>query len=91
MRCCEVKAGAPYPTLGCSFETYVCDFMNELESLGPLAKVEPGASATLVEYWGLIADLPKPDKDGIFSEKFRPVIEAWLKKTAAENRRAKAN
>jgi hypothetical protein len=86
----EVKAGAAYPDFGCSFETYVCDFMNELESLGPLAKVEPGASTTLVEYWGLIADLPKPDKDGVFSGKFRPVIEAWLKKVAAENRRAKS-
>lgn len=86
----EVKTGVNYPDFSCSFETYVCDFMNELESLGPLTKVEPGASVKLVEYWGLIADLPKPDKDSIFTEKFRPVIEAWLHKVAAENRRAKS-
>ncbi len=86
----DVKTGVNYPDFGCSFETYVCDFMNELESLGPLAKVEPGASVTLVEYWGLIAGLPKPDKDSVFTHKFRPVIEAWLDKVAAPNRRAKS-
>ncbi|HVU39340.1 MAG TPA: hypothetical protein VHC95_13480 [Opitutales bacterium] len=87
----EVKRGAAYPDFGSSFETYVCDFMNELESLGPLTQVEPGASVTLVEYWGLIADLPKPDKDGVFADKFRPVIDAWLHKVAAESRRTKSS
>jgi hypothetical protein len=54
--------------------------MNELESLGPLEKLEPGATTTLVEYWGLFGGLPKPDKDAVFTGKFRPVIDAWLKK-----------
>jgi hypothetical protein len=53
--------------------------MNELESLGPLEQVEPGASVTLVEYWGLFAGLPKPDTDEVFAKKFRPVIEQWVK------------
>ncbi len=85
-----VKTGVAYPDFGCSFETYVCDFMNELESLGPLQKLEPGATATLVEYWGLFDNLPKPDKDSVFAGKFRPVIDAWLHKLTAENTRAKA-
>ena len=75
-----VQAGATYADFGCSFETYVCDFKNELESLGPLRKVEPGATETLVEYWGLFAGLPKPDKDEVFAKKFRPVVEKWIKK-----------
>jgi hypothetical protein len=75
-----VHAGAAYPDFGCAFETFVCDFMNELESLGPLGKVEPGATVTLVEYWGLFAGLPKPDTDEVFAKKLRPVVEKWIKK-----------
>jgi hypothetical protein len=74
-----VHRGAKYPDFGSVFETYACDFMNELESLGPLELLEPGASATLVEYWGLFAGLPKPDTDEIFAKKFRPVVEKWIK------------
>jgi len=77
-----VKPGAVYPDFGCSCETYVCDFMNELESLGPLQKVEPGATVTLVEYWGVFAGLPKPDKDEVFAKKFRPVVEKWVSNVA---------
>ena len=79
-----VKPGATYPDLGCSFETYVCDFMNELESLGPLQTVAPGATATLVEYWGLFAGLPKPDQDDVFTKKLRPVVEQWIKNLQSE-------
>jgi hypothetical protein len=74
-----VQMGVAYPDFGCAFETYVCDFMNELESLGPLTKVEPGASVTLVEYWGLLVGLPKPDTDAAYMKKFRPAVEKWLK------------
>jgi len=75
-----IQPGAAYPDLGCAFETYVCEFMNELETLGPLDKLAPGASATLVEYWGIFAGLPKPDTDAVFTKKFRPVIDRWIKK-----------
>lgn len=75
----KVRKGANYPDFGCSFETYVCDFMNELESLAPLEKLEPGASATLIEYWGLFDGLPRPDKDEVFAKKFRPPVETWIK------------
>ena len=40
-----------YPDLGCSFETFTnADFL-ELETLGPLATLEPGASLTHTERW----------------------------------------
>jgi hypothetical protein len=74
-----ITPGAAYPDFGATFETFVCDFMTELESLGPLVKLAPGQSATLVEYWGLFANLPKPDTDEVFARKFRPVVEKWLK------------
>jgi hypothetical protein len=40
-----------YPDLGCSFETFTnADFL-ELETLGPLALLEPGQSVTHTEHW----------------------------------------
>ena len=52
---------------------------SEGSGLVPLRKVEPGDNVTLVEYWGLFDDLPKPNKDEVFAKKFRPAIEKWIK------------
>jgi len=42
-----------YPDFGCSFETFTnADFL-ELETLGPIAKVEPGAAVEHTERWSL--------------------------------------
>jgi hypothetical protein len=75
----ELTPGAVYPDFGSVFETFACDFMTELESLGPLVKLAPGQSVTHVEHWGLFADLPKPDNDKAFAKQFRPAIEKWIK------------
>jgi hypothetical protein len=47
--------GAPraYPDLGCSFETFTNAAMLELETLGPMTVLEPGASVEHVERWSL--------------------------------------
>lgn len=42
-----------YPDGGCSFETYSCDVMTEVESLSPIRCVAPGKSATQDERWSL--------------------------------------
>ena len=76
--------GAIYPDMGSRFETYTCDWMIELESLGPVVELAPqGGSVEHVEYWGFIKGLLKPDTDKIFTDKFRPVIENWLAHTPA--------
>ncbi len=42
-----------YPDFGCSFETFTnADFL-EMESLGPLAKIEPGGAVEHLERWAL--------------------------------------
>jgi len=42
-----------YPDFGCSFETFTnADFL-ELETLGPLTKVQPGAAVEHIERWSL--------------------------------------
>lgn len=43
--------GAPHPDLGCNVETYCRDRFLELELLGPLARLEPGASVVHMERW----------------------------------------
>lgn len=40
-----------YPDLGCNVETYVGGRFLELELLGPLTELAPGATAALVERW----------------------------------------
>ncbi len=47
--------GSPrdYPDLGCSFETFTnADFL-ELETLGPMQHLKPGASVEHIEHWTL--------------------------------------
>jgi hypothetical protein len=46
-----------YPDFGCSFETFTnADFL-ELETLGPLQRLKPGASLEHVEHWTLHKDV----------------------------------
>ncbi len=42
-----------YPDFGCSFETFTNAEMLEIETLGPMQKVEPGKAAEHVERWSL--------------------------------------
>lgn len=47
----EPVLGQPHPDLGSNVEVYVGDRYLELELLGPLHVLEPGATVTLVERW----------------------------------------
>src|SRR5262249_54294494 len=48
------KEGTAYPDNGVNFETFTNEDMLEVESLGPLVKLEPGQSAEHVGQWDLI-------------------------------------
>ncbi len=54
---------ATYPDHGVNYETYTDPDMLELESLGPLATLAPGATVTHTEHWGLFAGVPEPRTD----------------------------
>lgn len=56
-------AGAVYPDLGSSAETFADEWMLELETLSPVARVEPGAAVEHVEHWHLWRDVPVPQGD----------------------------
>lgn len=45
------------------FETFTNKEMLEVETLGPLTKLAPGASVEHVENWYLFADVPAPQND----------------------------
>ncbi|MBK9170967.1 MAG: hypothetical protein IPM24_26405 [Bryobacterales bacterium] len=47
------QAGKPYPDLGASYETFTNGDMLELETLGPLEMLAPGATAEHTEHWSL--------------------------------------
>jgi hypothetical protein len=52
-----------YPDFGCSLEIFTNRFMMELETLGPITKVEPNQTVEHIEHWMLmrnvaLADLP---------------------------------
>ncbi len=58
--------GATYPDLGSSVETFTDARMLELETLSPIARVEPGGAIEHVENWFLWRDVPAPrDDDGV--------------------------
>ena len=49
-----------YPDMGASFETFTNATFQELETLGPLEKLEPGKTATHVEHWTLNRNVKIP-------------------------------
>ncbi len=55
--------GAAYPDLGSSAEVYTDASFIELETLGPLTRVEPGDFVEHVEQWHLVADVPTPSTE----------------------------
>ncbi len=57
------QPGAAYPDHGVNYETYTDPDMLELESLGPLTTLQPGATVTHVERWGMFAGVPEPQTD----------------------------
>jgi hypothetical protein len=61
-RCSYVEC-ARYPDLGCCVEAFTNADMLELETLGPLVDLEPGAAVEHVEHWHLFRNVPAPLND----------------------------
>jgi len=66
-----------YPDYGSNFETFTAGPFQELETLGPLANLEPGESAVHVQRWYLEAS-PKPnivDSDELLDAHLLPIVK----------------
>ncbi|MEY3150514.1 MAG: hypothetical protein RLY92_741 [Chloroflexota bacterium] len=70
------RPGAEYPDRGCSFETYTDAQILELESLGPLTTLQPGASVEHVEHWHLVRDVPPVGREADVTAHVLPHLPA---------------
>jgi hypothetical protein len=67
---------ASYPDFGVSYETYVNDFMLEIETLSPLNLLKPGSGVTHVEEWELFDGVPMISDD---EEEIEEVLKVKLR------------
>ncbi len=67
--------GAAYPDNGCNFETYTNCKILEIESLGALAKLNPGEATEHTEVWNLFCDVEKPAS----AEEIDRIVEKFVK------------
>ncbi len=68
-----------YPDFGCSVEIFTNRFMMELETLGPLGKLQPGESIEHTERWILLRDVKLPDlSDASIAKALQPALERVL-------------
>jgi hypothetical protein len=61
----DPQLNATHPDYGCNTECYCNDRFVEVETLGPLALLQPTASVTHVETWQLRANIQKPESESI--------------------------
>ena len=61
-----------YPDKGCNVEFFTNSAILELESLGPLAALNPGSEVVHRENWQLYADVPVPLNDEMVIEELLP-------------------
>jgi len=54
----DYREGASYPDLGTRYQTFSNEDMLEMETVGELGTLAPGASASLVESWELHGGIP---------------------------------
>lgn len=56
----SIISEATYPDMGCNFEFFTMPGFLEVESLGPLVKLQPGAATDHVEKWWVIPNVQLP-------------------------------
>ncbi len=61
--------GATYPDMGCNFEFFTMPGFLEVESLGPLVRLEPNAATEHLEQWRLFSPIELPEAE-------KPLIRA---------------
>jgi len=71
--------GANYPDRGCNFETFTNEDMLELESLAPLAVLEPGKTFTHVENWFLFGGVADIKTEADAEKAVKPLVAKVLK------------
>lgn len=68
--------GAPYPHLGCCVETFTDATMIEVETAGPLVRLQPDTTVEHIEHWFLFRDVPVPQTDQDVDQHVLPRVQA---------------
>lgn len=76
--------GKTYPDYGATFETYADERFIELESLGPLVRLEPDASISHDETWFLFPDVPAPVCEADIQSRIEPIVQEAMGRGAQE-------
>jgi hypothetical protein len=71
------RPGATYPDMGCNAETYTDPEMLEVETLGPLTRLDPGAHADHRESW-LLARVECGPSDADIDAALLPLVESLI-------------
>jgi hypothetical protein len=56
-------SGETYPDMGCNCEFYTQPGMLEVETLGPLVKLQPNAATEHIEKWRVISNVKLPQEE----------------------------
>lgn len=71
----KIDLTADYPDHGCTVEAFTNKDMLEIETLGPLMKLEPGQQIEHVETWHLLRDVLMPENDEEVDSKVLPRLK----------------
>ena len=69
------QESATYPDFGVNTEAYTAGAFVELETLGPLVSLAPGAAATHEERWFLFRDIEQPANDDELGKVLAPHLQ----------------
>lgn len=76
MKRAKADPAKTYTDFGCSFETFTNNDFLEIETLGPMTKVQPGQSVEQVEQWGLYRNVkPAAITDDELSRVLDPILK----------------
>jgi hypothetical protein len=70
----DYREGAAYPDLGTRYQTFSNEDMLEMETVGELVTLQPGASAELVEAWELHGDVPPVQTEADVDRVILPLV-----------------
>jgi len=68
------REGAHYPDFGSNVETYTAGSFVELETLGPLERLQPGQSAEHTEIWSLHASVEIGSSESSLESALAPIV-----------------
>jgi len=70
----QFQVGAQYPDRNCNVEIFTNQKMLELETLGPLVKLQPGETVTYAEDWNLLRNVSQPQSEAEVIHNIIPLV-----------------